>query len=197
MGTASTMTAATEALGLSLPGANAIPAVDANHAKMASLAGRQIVELVWRDVKPRDLLTAAAFDNAIVTTLALGGSTNAVIHLIAMARRAGIPLTLDRFNELGMRTPVLANIRPGGFYLTEDFYYAGGLPALLQELSGDLNLHCRTVSGKTQGENIAGSKIYNTDVIRPLKNPLISSMSLAIPRGNLAPQGAVAAPKSN
>jgi dihydroxy-acid dehydratase len=191
MGTASTMTSATEALGLSLPGASAIPAVDANHAKMASLAGRRIVELVWEDVKPRDLLSAAAFDNAIVTTLALGGSTNAVIHLIAMARRAGIPLTLDRFNELGMRTPVLANIRPGGSYLMEDFYYAGGLPALLQELSGDLNLDCRTVSGKTLGENIAGSKTYNTDVIRPLKNPLISSMSLAILRGNLAPQGAV------
>jgi dihydroxy-acid dehydratase len=191
MGTASTMTSATEALGLSLPGASAIPAVDANHAKMASLAGRRIVELVWEDVKPRDLLSAAAFDNAIVTTLALGGSTNAVIHLVAMARRAGIPLTLDRFNELGMRTPVLANIRPGGSYLMEDFYYAGGLPALLRELSGDLNLDCLTVSGKTLGENIAGSKTYNTDVIRPLKNPLISSMSLAILRGNLAPHGAV------
>jgi len=191
MGTASTMTGATEALGLSLPGASAIPAVDSNHAKMASLAGRRIVELVWQDVKPRDLLSAAAFDNAIVTTLALGGSTNAVIHLVAMARRAGIPLTLDRFNELGMRTPVLANLRPSGTYLMEDFYYAGGVPALLRELSGHLNLNCGSVSGKTLGENIAGAKNYNTDVIRPLGKPEVSSMSLAILRGNLAPLGAV------
>ena len=191
MGTASTMTAATEALGLSLPGASAIPAVDANHPKMASSAGRRIVELVWEDVKPRDLLSAAAFDNAIVTTLALGGSTNAVIHLVAMARRAGIPLTLDRFNDLGMRTPVLANLRPCGTYLMEDFFYAGGLPALLREVTPQLNLDCRTVSGKTLGENIAGAKTYNSDVIRTIQNPVMSSMGLAILRGNLAPDGAV------
>jgi dihydroxy-acid dehydratase len=191
MGTASTMTAATEALGLSLPGASAIPAVDANHPKMASSAGRRIVELVWEDVKPRDLLSVAAFDNAIVTTLALGGSTNAVIHLVAMARRAGIPLTLDRFNDLGMRTPVLANLRPCGTYLMEDFFYAGGLPALLRELTSHVNLDCRTVSGKTLGENIAGAKTYNSDVIRTIQNPVMSSMGLAILRGNLAPGGAV------
>ena len=194
MGTASTMTSVVETLGFSLPGASSIPAVDANHAKMANRSGRRIVEMVWEDLKPRDVLSPASFQNALVALLALGGSTNAVIHLIALAGRAGIKLTLDHFDELSKRTPVLANLRPSGRYLMEDFYYAGGLSALLNALSPHLQLDCITVTGKTVGENVAGSKIFNSDVIRPLDNPVFSSEGLAILRGNLAPRGAVIKP---
>jgi len=135
MGTASTMTSCAEALGLTLPGAASIPAADANHARMAEMSGRRIVEMVWEDLKPSDILTAASFDNAVTVTQALSGSTNAVIHLVAMARRPGVPLTIDRFDELAQRTPVIANVRPAGQYLMEDFYYAGGLRALLANLT--------------------------------------------------------------
>jgi dihydroxy-acid dehydratase len=191
MGTASTMTSVAEVLGLSLPGASAIPAVDSNHPKMASQSGRRIVEMVWEDLKPRDILSPASFNNAITTVLALGGSTNAVIHMLALAGRAGIKLTIDRFDQLSKTTPVLANLRPSGKYLMEDFYYAGGLPALLKALEPHLDLSCRSISGKTLGQNIASAEIHNTDVIRPLDHPLLDSGGLAILHGNLAPRGAV------
>jgi dihydroxy-acid dehydratase len=194
MGTASTMTAIAETLGLTLPGASAIPAVDSNHQKMASASGRRIVEMVWDDLKPRDFLTAASFDNAVTAVLGLGGSTNAVIHLIAMAQRAGVTLPLQRFDELARTTPVIANLRPTGEFLMEDFYYAGGLPAFLMALSPLLDLYCGTVTGKSLGANIAKSENYNPDVIRSLDNPVAASGGLVILQGNLAPDGAVIKP---
>ena len=191
MGTASTMTSVAEALGFSLPGASSIPAVDSNHPKMANRSGRRIVEMVWENLKPRDILREASFNNAIAAVFALGGSTNAVIHMLALAGRAGIPLALDRFDQFSKKTPMLANLRPSGKYLMEDFYYAGGLPALLKALSPHLDLGCMTITGKTLGENIAAAEAYNRDVIRPLENPVLTSGGLAILRGNLAPNGAV------
>jgi len=192
MGTAATMMSITEALGLALPGASSIPAPDSNHAKMATLCGKRAVEMVWEDLKPRDILTKESFDNAIVTLMAMGGSTNALIHLVAMAGRAGIKLPLERYNEFSARTPLLANVRPSGDkFLMEDFYYAGGLRALLSELRDLLNLNCRTVNGKTLGENLAGARIYNDEVIRTRSNPLKDSGGLVVLRGNLAPNGAV------
>jgi dihydroxy-acid dehydratase len=194
MGTASTMTSAAEALGVTLPGAASIPATDSRHAVMAAHTGRRIVEMVWDDVKVCDILTEAAFRNAITTVLAIGGSTNAVIHLIAMARRAGVPLRLDDFEELSRRTPLLANIRPSGKYLMEDFFYAGGLPALLANLGDLLDTSAPTLNGRTIGENIAGAKVFNNDVIRTRDDPLVGSDTLAVLRGNLAPDGAVIKP---
>jgi len=191
MGTASTMTSLTEVLGFSLPGASSIPAVDSNHVKMANQSGRRIVEMVWENLKPRDILRDASFNNAIASVFALGGSTNAVIHLVALAGRAGIKITLDRFDQLSRKTPLLANLRPSGKYLMEDFYYAGGLLALLNTIAPQLDLSCLTITGKTLGENIAGAEIYNTDVIRTLDNPVLESGGLAILHGNLAPTGAV------
>ena len=191
MGTASTMTSLTEVLGFSLPGASSIPAVDSNHVKMANRSGRRIVEMVWEDLKPRDILNDASFNNAIASVFALGGSTNAVIHLLALAGRAGIKITLDRFDQLSRKTPLLANLRPSGKYLMEDFYYAGGLLALLNTIAPQLDLRCLTITGKTLGENVAGAEIYNTDVIRTLDNPVLESGGLAILHGNLAPTGAV------
>ena len=192
MGTAATMMSLTEALGLALPGASSIPAPDSNHAKMATLCGKRAVEMVWEDLKPRDILTKESFDNGIVTLMAMGGSTNALIHLVAMAGRAGIKLPLERYNEYSAKTPLLANVRPSGDkYLTEDLYYAGGLRALLSELKDLLHLDCRTVNGKTLGENLEGSRIFNEDVIRKRKNPLKQAGGLVVLRGNLAPNGAV------
>ena len=191
MGTASTMTSVAEVLGFSLPGASAIPAVDSNHAKMANRSGRRIVEMVWENLKPRDILRDASFNNAIAAVFALGGSTNAVIHMLALAGRAGIKIALDRFDQFSRNTPMLANLRPSGKYLMEDFYYAGGLPALLRVLAPQLELTCLTITGKTLGENIAGAEIYNADVIRALDNPVLESGGLAILYGNLAPNGAV------
>jgi dihydroxy-acid dehydratase len=191
MGTASTMTSVAEVLGFSLPGASSIPAVDSNHAKMANCSGRRIVEMVWEGLKPRDILSDKSFNNAIAAVFALGGSTNAVIHLVALAGRAGINLTLDRFDQFSRKTPMLANLRPSGKYLMEDFYYAGGLPALLRALASHLDLNCSTITGKTLGENIAGAEVFNKDVIRTTDNPVLPSGGLAILRGNLAPNGAV------
>ena len=191
MGTASTMTSLAEVLGLSLPGASSIPAVDSNHPKMANCSGRRIVEMVWEDLKPRDILRQASFHNAIAAVFALGGSTNAVIHLLALAGRAGIRIALDDFDMLSRKTPLLANLRPSGKYLMEDFYYAGGLSALLRAASMHLDLTCLTITGKTLGENVSSAEIYNSDVIRSLDNPVLSSGGLAILRGNLAPNGAV------
>jgi dihydroxy-acid dehydratase len=194
MGTASTMTSAAEALGVTLPGAASIPAADSRHAMMAANTGRRIVEMVWADLKLSDLLTTAAFRNAITTVLAIGGSTNAIVHLIAMAHRAGVPLGLDDFEELAQRTPLLANIRPSGAYLMEDFFYAGGLPALLNNLGDLLDTSAVTGNGRTLGENIADAKVFNDDVIRTRDNPLVASDTLAVLRGNLAPDGAVMKP---
>jgi dihydroxy-acid dehydratase len=191
MGTASTMAALVEALGLSLPGASSIPAVDSSHARMAAASGRRIVDLVWQDVRPRDLLTEAAFDNAIATLMAIGGSTNAIIHLVAMAGRAGIALPLERFDALARRTPLLANIRPSGKYLMEDFFYAGGLPALLRQLGALLHTGATTVNGRTLADNIAAAEIYNEDVIRSSNRALQPEGGLAVLKGNLAPNGAV------
>jgi dihydroxy-acid dehydratase len=201
MGTAATMMSIAETLGLALPGASSIPAPDSNHAKMASLSGKRAVEMVWEDLKPRDILSADSFDNAIVTLMAMGGSTNALIHLVAMAGRAGVKLPLERFNEFSARTPLLANVRPSGDkYLMEDFYYAGGLRALLSELKDLLRLEARTVTGKSLGENLQGARIFHEDVIRRRSNPLKASGGLVVLRGSLAPNGAVikaaaAAPK--
>ena len=194
MGTASTMTSAMEALGLTLPGAASIPAPDSRHAQMATLTGKRIVDMVWEDLKPLDVATAAAFDNAVTTVLALGGSTNSLVHLVALARRANVALDIDRFDSLARKTPVLANIRPAGKYLMEDFYYAGGLPALLAALGDLIDGTQPTVNGSTLGENIAGAKVWNDDVIRPLANPLVERDGLAVLRGNLAPGGAVIKP---
>jgi dihydroxy-acid dehydratase len=192
MGTAATMMSLAESLGLSLPGAASIPAPDSNHSKMATLTGKRIVDMVWEDLKPRDLLTAGSFDNAIVTLMAMGGSTNALIHLVAMAGRAGIKLPLERFNDFSAKTPLLANVRPSGDkYLMEDFYYAGGLRALLNELRDLLRLDCKTVNGRTLGENLEGARIHDEDVIRKRNKPLKEAGGLVVLRGNLAPGGAV------
>jgi dihydroxy-acid dehydratase len=194
MGTASTMTSAAEAIGLTLPGAASIPASDSNHGRMASLSGRRIVQMVWEDLTPAKILNEAAFDNAVTTVLALGGSTNAIIHLIAMARRAGVMLDLDRFDTISARTPLVADIRPAGRFLMEDFYYAGGLRAVLERLGPLIERSALTVNGRTLGENISGCTVYSDEVIRPLDRPLVASGSLAVLRGNLAPDGAVIKP---
>jgi dihydroxy-acid dehydratase len=194
MGTASTMTSATEVLGLTLPGAASIPAVDSRHAQMATLTGKRIVEMVWEDLLPSDILTAVSFDNAVTAVLGLGGSTNSIVHLIAMARRAGIALDIKRFDALARRTPVIANLRPSGKYLMEDFFYAGGLRAFLTQLGDLIDFSQQTVNGRTLGANVEGATVFNDDVIRPRSNPLVASDGLAVLTGNLAPGGAVIKP---
>ena len=191
MGTASTMTSATEALGLALPGSSSIPAPDSNHARMATACGRRIVEMVWEDLRPRRMLTAGSFDNAVRVALALGGSTNAIIHLIAMARRAGIGLDLDRFDALSRTTPLLVNIRPSGKFLMEDFYYAGGLRALMNRMGDLLDLSAASVAGITVGEAVKGAKVLNEEVILPRESPMKAEGGLSVLRGNLCPDGAV------
>jgi dihydroxy-acid dehydratase len=191
MGTASTMTALSEALGITLPGASSIPAPDSNHTRMAMNCGQRIVEMVWKDILPKDILTRQAFENAITVDMAIGGSTNAIIHLVAVAGRCGIELELSAFDRISHRVPVLANIRPSGAFLMEDFYYAGGLQALMSEIKDLLHLDCMTVNGKTLGENLAGAKIINSDVIRPRDNPISPTGGTAILYGSLAPDGAV------
>ncbi|HEY4202728.1 MAG TPA: L-arabinonate dehydratase [Devosiaceae bacterium] len=194
MGTASTMTGLAETLGLSLPGASSIPAADAGHGRMAAATGARVVEMVWDDIKPRDILTKEAFENALVVHMAMAGSTNAMVHIIAMARRAGIPLTLDDFDRIARQVPVLANIRPSGAWLMEDFFYAGGLTALEKELSSLLHLDAQTATGKSLGEVLATAENYNGDVIRSLDNPISGSGGTAVLRGNLAPEGCVIKP---
>ncbi|MBF9036213.1 dihydroxy-acid dehydratase [Rhodobacterales bacterium HKCCE2091] len=195
MGTAATMMSIADALGLTLPGASSIPAVDSNHSRMASGCGRRIVEMVWEDLTPDRIVTPGSVRNATAVAMATGCSTNAVIHLIAIARRAGVDLTLDDLDALGRDTPLLANIRPAGSdYLMEDFYYAGGLLGLMKRMEDRLDTGCMTVAGTTVGQNIAGAKIWNDDVIRPLANPVYHEGSLAVLRGNLAPSGAVIKP---
>ncbi len=194
MGTASTMTSAAEAMGLTLSGAASIPAPDSRHAQMATLTGKRIVDMVWEDLCIRDVVDERAINNGVTTVLALGGSTNAIVHMIALARRAGVALDLARFDALARRTPVLANIRPSGKYLMEDFYYAGGLRGMLAQLTDLLDTTVPTVNGHTLGENIADAAVYHDDVIRPRSNPLVASDGLAVLRGNLAPNGAVIKP---
>ncbi|CAH1657702.1 6-deoxy-6-sulfo-D-gluconate dehydratase [Hyphomicrobiales bacterium] len=194
MGTASTMTAIVETMGMTLPGASSIPAPDSGHARMASESGRRIVDMILEDLKPSDILTPAAFDNGITADIALSGSTNAIIHLVAMAGRVGIDLPLERFDEIAKRTPVLADVRPSGRFLMEDFYYAGGLRGLLSRITDHLDLTTLTANGRTLGENLAGAEVYNDEVIRPRDNPLTASSGLAVLRGNLAPNGAVIKP---
>jgi dihydroxy-acid dehydratase len=191
MGTAATMTALADALGVTLPGASSIPAVDSNHTRMAINCGERIVEMVWTDLKPRDVLTREAFENAITVDMAIGGSTNAIIHLVALARRCGLELDLPAFDRISRRTPMLANIRPSGAFLMEDFYYAGGLRALMGELKDLLHLDCTTVNGRTVGENLTGAGIVNPEVIRARAQPLAASGGTAILYGTLAPNGAV------
>jgi dihydroxyacid dehydratase/phosphogluconate dehydratase len=218
MGTASTMTAITETLGLTLPGASSIPASDARHWRMAAESGRQIVENVWVQGNPARFLTMASFENAIVADMAIGGSTNAIVHLVAMAGRAGFKLPLEKFDEISRRTPRLLDLRPAGRFLMEDFYFAGGLRALLRALecgdssslssraerarrssqSGDKSPHSKllrsdamTVNGRTLGENIADARIFNFEVIRTRDDPLSTEGGTAVLRGNLCPQGAV------
>ncbi|NOV19274.1 dihydroxy-acid dehydratase [Ensifer adhaerens] len=197
MGTASTMTAIAEAIGMTLPGASSIPAADVNHIRMCAEAGRRVVDMVWEDLTPSKILSRNAFDNAVVVSMAMGCSTNAVIHLVAMARRAGHDVTLNDFDRASRIIPVIANVRPSGdTYLMEDFYYAGGLPALMKRLDDSLFLEERTVNGKTIGENIAGAEVYNDDVIRPLDNPIYAEGALAVLKGNLAEDGAVIKPSA-
>jgi dihydroxy-acid dehydratase len=191
MGTASTMTSVAEVLGTTLPGAASIPAVDSAHHRMAAECGRRIVEMVKEDLTISTILTRDAFLDAITTVIALGGSTNALIHLIAMAGRCHIEITLDDFDRLSRETPVLANIRPGGEHLMEDFYYAGGLRALLAEIGDLLHLDRITANGKSLGENLEGASISNEDVIRPRTKPLSDEGGFAVLHGNLAPRGAV------
>ncbi len=195
MGTASTMTAITDALGLTLPGASSVPAVDSGHQRMGADCGRRIVDMVWEDLTPDVILTEGAVRNAAVVAMATGCSTNAVVHLIAMARRAGVDLTLDDLDALGRTTPLIANVRPSGKeYLMEDFYYAGGLRALMKQIEGQLDTSCMTVTGQTLAINLEGAEVYNDDVIRPLSNPVYKEGSLAVLRGNLCPDGAVIKP---
>jgi dihydroxy-acid dehydratase len=196
MGTAATMMAIAEALGLSLPGASSIPAADSAHPRMAAAAGRRIVDMVWEDLTPQRILTLPAFDNAIRVHMAMGGSTNAIIHVVAMARRAGLALDMKRFDDLSREVPVLANVRPSGEFLMEDFFYAGGLRALMAELAGKLDLSCLTVTGKSIGENIKGAEVYKPDIIRSLDNPVSSAEATAVLTGNLAPQGCVMKPSA-
>jgi dihydroxy-acid dehydratase len=191
MGTASTMASMAEALGMTLPGNAAIPAPDSRRLQMAELAGRRAVELARAGgPKPSEIMTPHAFDNAIRTLMAIGGSTNAVIHLVAIARRIGVPLTLQRFDELSRTTPFLLNLRPSGKYLMEDFFYAGGLPVVLKELLPLLD-HARTVNGHSLADNVRDARCWNEDVIRPITMPLAKEGGLAILTGNLCPDGAV------
>src|SRR6202453_3071943 len=196
MGTAATMMAITEALGLTLPGASSIPAPDANHPRMRAAAGRRIVDMVWEDQTPQKILTPAAFDNAIRVHMALGGSTNAIIHVIAMARRVGVPLDMARFDAISRQVPVIANITPSGKYLMEDFFYAGGLRGLMGQMKELLDLSCITVTGRSVGDNIAGSQVHLPDVIHSLAQPLYPEGATAVLTGNLAPRGCVMKPSA-
>lgn len=198
MGTASTMTAVADSLGLTLPGASSIPAADASHARMAAASGRRAVEMVWEDLKPSQILTRAAFENAMIVQMAIGGSTNCIVHALAMARRANVPLTLEDLDAISRRVPVIANIRPSGKkYLMEDFYFAGGLRGVLKRLTPHLNPDALTVSGQTMGEIAESGQVHDDDVIRPLNDPIYGEGATAILTGNLAPNGCVMKPAAS
>ena len=196
MGTASTMACMVEALGIAMPTNAAIPAVDSRRYMLAHMVGRRIVQLVHEDVKLSRILRREAFENAVRAVDAIGGSTNAVIHLLAIAGRVGVDFSLDDWDRLGRGVPCLVDLMPSGKYLMEDFYYAGGLPAVLRELGGLINRDALTVSGRTIGENVADAPCYNRDVIRPLDSPLRADSGIAVLRGNLCPDGAVIKPSA-
>ena len=199
MGTASTMTGIAEACGFTLPGASSIPAVDSSHIRMAAECGRRVVGMVWEDLTPASMLSRASFENAITVAMAMGCSTNAIIHLVAMSRRAGAhcAIGLEDFDKASRKVPVIANIRPSGStYLMEDFYYAGGMRAMMAVLKDHLQLAALTVTGKTVGDNLQGAEVYNHDVIRSLDNPIYAEGALAVLRGNLAPDGCVIKPSA-
>ncbi|EGF28689.1 IlvD/Edd family dehydratase [Rhodopirellula baltica] len=191
MGTASTMACVAEAMGWTLPSAATIPAVMADHSRLAVATGRRAVEMAWEQLKPSDFFSSRSIDNGLTTSLAIGGSTNAIVHLIAIAGRLGETLTLDRFDELSRQTPVLGDLRPGGRFLMQDFFEAGGLPALLQRLRDLLNLDCKTVAGSTLGEQIAEAEVHDNEVIRTRENPVSPAGGVCLLRGNLAPSGCV------
>ena len=194
MGTASTMAAICEALGMALPGNAAIPAVDSRRQQLAEAAGRQIVRLVEQELRPSDIMTPAAFENAIRTLHAVGGSTNAIVHLAAIAGRLGIDLPLSRFDELSRSTPFILNLKPSGEFLMEDFYYAGGVPALLNVISPLLDLEAQTVTGDSLGASLLGAQSHNPALIRSLDEPLDAEGGLAVLNGSLAPDGAIIKP---
>ncbi|MGH6815745.1 MAG: L-arabinonate dehydratase [Hyphomicrobiaceae bacterium] len=197
MGTASTMTAIAEGIGMTLSGASSIPAADAGHIRMCAESGRRIVEMVWEDLTPARILTRASFENGIAVAMAMGCSTNALIHLIAQARRAGCAIGLADFDAASRKVPVVANVRPSGStYLMEDFYYAGGLLGLMTRIRGHLHLDAMTVAGRTLGENIANAGVVNDDVIRTIDNPIYAEGALAVLTGNLAPDGCVIKPSA-
>lgn len=197
MGTAATMMGIAEAIGFTLPGASSIPAADANHIRMAAACGRRIVEMVWEDWTPAKMLSRDNFANGIAVAMAMGCSTNAIIHLVAISRRAGLPVTLDDFDAASRHIGVIANIRPSGEqYLMEDFYYAGGLPAMMNVMRSKFALNARTVNGRTLGEDIEGAEVFNADVIRPLDKPIYAEGALAVLRGNLAPDGVILKPSA-
>jgi dihydroxy-acid dehydratase len=191
MGTASTMASLAEALGMTLPGAADIPAPDSRRLSMAEQSGRRIVDMVAEGLRPSQILTPAAFENAICLLMALGGSTNAIIHLVAIAGRVGLDLPLSRFEEISRTTPMLANVKPSGKYLMEDFSYAGGVPAVMKEIASQLHLDAGTATGKTLGENISRAACFNREVIKPFSQPLYPEGGLVVLGGNLAPCGAV------
>ena len=194
MGTAATLTAIAETLGVTLPGASSIPAADAGHPRMARDSGRRIVEMAWQSLRPRDILSRDSFENALTVQMALGGSTNAIIHLIALARRCGIPLSLDDVEAASRRMPVIANLRPAGQFLMEDFFYAGGLRGLLETIRDRLATRCLTVNGMTLGENVAGAPVHNREVIRTLDRAIYPEGATAVLYGNIAPKGCVMKP---
>jgi dihydroxy-acid dehydratase len=197
MGTAATMMGIAEALGFTLPGASSIPAPDANHTRMSAECGRRIVQMVWDDLTPARMLSKGSFQNGIAVAMAMGCSTNAIIHLVAISRRAGLSVTLDDFDAASRHVGVIANIRPSGsHYLMEDFFYAGGLPAMMNVMRDKLDLSALTVNGKTVAQNIVGAEVFNDDVIRPLSNPIYAEGALAVLRGNLAPDGVVIKPSA-
>jgi dihydroxy-acid dehydratase len=191
MGTASTMAAMAEALGMTLPGAAAIPAPDSRRLQLAEESGRRIVEMIGEDLRPSKILTREAFENAVTLLMALGGSTNAVVHLLALAGRCDVPLSLDDFDRISRRTPCVANVKPSGEFLMEDFFTAGGLPVVVRDLAGLLHRDTLTANGRTLGENAANAECWNRDVIRTPDHALSSEGGIAILRGNLAPRGAV------
>ena len=197
MGTAATMMSIADSIGMCLNGASSIPAADSNHIRMCSTSGRRIVEMVWDDLKPSDILTADAYQNGVSAAMAMGCSTNAIIHLIAMARRSGVDLSLADFEKKSRSIPVIANIRPSGdTYLMEDFFYAGGLPAMLSRIESDLHTDCITVSGKTWAQALERAEVYNDDVIRTTDNPIYAEGALAVLHGSLAPDGCVIKPSA-
>ncbi len=197
MGTAATMMSIADTIGMSLNGASSIPAADSGHIRMCSASGRRAVEMVWQDIRPSSILDRKAYENGVTAAMAMGCSTNAIIHLIAMARRSGVDLDLEDFERKSRLVPVIANVRPSGEkYLMEDFFYAGGLPAMLSRIEHELHGDCMTVSGQTLGQSIARAEVYNDDVIRTIDKPIYAEGALAVLKGSLAPDGCVIKPSA-